>query len=206
MIGNNIGDKEKHYVTKIYYMPWARAAPYLWGLVFGIIYNKIKSDSNLTEFLKSNKKLRLSLYFTGLLLIAFIMGIPRDLLKDSDAWSRLAKNIYIATSRLGIAIGFSLVVLPMMFDGEKKGVVTRILASRHMALAGKLVYNVYLHHLAFTFFKTYTSNSGFYVEKTNAFLETVCVTVISFFIAFASHITIEQSFINLEGLLMKKNK
>jgi len=88
------------YMTNVYMKPWARASPYLWGLFVGIFYSEYLSHlkgakpTHQTEFkkilnqtvlgkiemkVKENRKVRILIEWTGIIIIIFLPTIPRTL-------------------------------------------------------------------------------------------------------------------------------
>ncbi len=148
------------FSTNVYIKPWARASPYLFGVLIGMFYveyllidkNRKEGDmqreslfGKLSIKLKAHRTIRVLMEWTGVAIILFIILILRTL-QTGGTWPQYALSLYQSVAKLVFVMALTLAILPSLL-GCHNSIIFFTMDTRLFNFIAKISFCTYLIHL-----------------------------------------------------------
>ena len=188
-----------------YQMPYTRAAPYFFGLVFSLLYKEWKSSENREwhiTLISQSRIFRILVSFVGIGIILFVIWIVTPLTTNPDAWSNNISYIWSAISRLLFVIGVALFSLPSLFG--KNRFFTAIFNNDFFLVMARISYCGYLVHLIIIEGMVNNQKGEFIPTNLDMFYDWSGTMMITTFLSIVLIVLIESPCVNLEITYLTK--
>ena len=202
--------KWNRYFPDVYIKPWSRCPPYLYGLIMGTFFvqflaRKKRGDDDyivvrLQQKLKSSKYVKWGLEITGLLIMAFILLIPRTL-QVGYVWPQFVESMFLTFSKTGFVVGLSLTITPSLLGVPSK--VAFFMDTKFFNFISKVSFWAYLIHYMVLMRTDYLQMTDFYYAPITVFPSYVSHCVGAVFFGFVGTMLVEVPFSKLEKKLFE---
>ncbi|PSN57609.1 hypothetical protein C0J52_00556 [Blattella germanica] len=199
----------------LYMVPYNRATPWLFGILFGyymhlnkhkkaaITNNGTNTGNHKTKSATSILKkwaISTTICGVGIGLGVGIMYLVHPFLSRSHPYSPLEHSLYIATSH--IVATFSILILIAAILTGYGGVLDLFWSAKIFAPLGRLSYSVYLIHILIVEIWYMGPKTNYYLSDENLLLNYVGILMYSVIFSPFLFLLVEQPFTNLDKLLL----
>ena len=200
----------------IYFKPQARISPFLVGIVIGFIYlahrhnigdvagTDVKQDASYGEKFEifclqmlesSNCRAWGYLYGISLMILSNFIVHGLDIYGE-DYWIQPIKVLFLATHRFIFALGFSMVLLPVILGHCKP--LKSFLEARIFSPLAKISYSLFLFHYCFIYYFFYIQKSAYLVDDYHLISNSIFFIVIGNIAAVFITLMVEFPILDLE--------
>lgn len=210
---------DEFQMNLVYFKPWTRIAPYILGVVLGLIYGSNKKKTVSVAYsvkdsfgemfekkclsLSKNQNLRKIFFFNGFLLIISIVLLNFCFTKYLENSSgQIIKSFFTTFHRFFIILGLSFIVFP-----AKLGYFTffgNILKIKVFRITGKLSYSLYLIHMFMIIFNL-QGDDDVLVYGTEFIIKFVIkIYILGLIVSVFIYVLIESPFLKLEKKIITR--
>jgi len=192
---------DQGYFTYVYVQPWCRAQPYLIGLAFGALWDKRQRLATPPSRLRPLLVWVLALS-TAVLMLTLTFGTWGLYQNMPTPWNALQNICYISLSRLGWAVGLSVIAYLCFCD--ELPLVNALLSFWPFQVYGKITFAAYVVHPLIMTAMNYGSID--YIAYTDAWYAQTftCFLVWASAVGLVLWLFIEKPVANLIALLLGK--
>ena len=188
-----------------YIMPYTRGSPYVFGLLFALLYKEWKSSENNEWYISlilRSRIFRIFVSFLGIGIIMFVIWIVSPLLTNPDAWSNNSKYAWSAICRPLFVAGVTLFILPSLFG--KNRFFTGMLNNSFFLVMAKISFCGYLVHLMIINMATSNSKGEYIATNLDLAYDWCSSVMLSTLLSIILILLIETPCVNLELTYLRK--
>lgn len=174
------------------------------GMILGCGYHAYKSDQlpkggsiyRWIQLIKESRVHGIAVFtagFTIQLIICVLSKFNNNRAELGAAWS----TIYLLFSRPLFAVGFSMMVLPLVLGNAQLAQLTQLLSHRYWVPFEKLTYGVFLINSVIMQFRTFNLSNGVWVESFHLQLLFLSILTLSFLLSALTYLFVEAPMSNL---------
>ncbi len=202
--------KWNRYFPDVYIKPWSRCPPYLYGLVLGAFYveylNAVKKEEDhflirFGEKLKSSRKIKWTLEIVGVVVMLFVLLIPRTL-QVGYVWPQFLVSAFLTFSKIAFVIGLSVTITPSLLGVPS--MVIFLMDTKFFNVIGKISFWTYLIHYMVLTRTDYVSKVDFYYSSITCIPYYAAHAFGALFFGFVGTMLVEVPFSKLEKKLFEK--
>lgn len=147
--------------------------------------------------------IRYPAFVLGVGLIMLINFLPHQLDKNGlDDWTQNAKTTFMVFEHFIVALGISLVMIPMLFG--KFRVLLGVLCWKYLAPLAKISFAVYIIHPIFIYINVFSRQQSFLYQDFMIVYSAIATTLLSFVLGGLLSITLESPILSIERRLLRK--
>lgn len=194
--------KQSEPLWELYINPLVRMAPYLLGVILGLLYRNLKENGEFCTHIA--KRVRSSLWLSygievfGIALINLVIWLPAKVQDDNSLWPKWFHHAFMGSSKLFFTIGLALILLPGLVGSPT--FVRKFLAARFWTPFATLVFLTYLLHLIMLLGRIFSSDASFFFDHQHVFSDLITNSVLSFAGAVILHLLVEAPIAKLEKI------
>lgn len=192
------GPRFIEFFQHIYIVPWARIAPYLFGLFTGYLIFLYKSGQSQLNLPRSVNLILWLISCTLMTLVVF--GLYPDI--SGNPISRSGHIIYQTLSRVSWSVGLSYIIFACVTSNG--GVVNKILSWPVWTPLSRVTYSTFLVHIMFIMYYYTTREHLIHVTDLGMVYTFVANAFISYALGFLVNIFVESPMLGIEKFIFSR--